>query len=134
MSKEAFVKHFKRHRFIYGVGVGTTIAGITFIIMRSTIAQGGIGNGNAQGGLTNTASLIFQNKQTIKVIAVLERQGRGHPGYPVMCLEDKTVYLSQKLAAKAYNFTEGLLVGHLAGKFPDVDGRHFVRVSLPVSV
>ena len=127
-------EHYERNKDIYRIGAIVGFAGITCVLMRGSIARGGMREGlNARGGLTNTASFIFRNKQTINVITVLERQGRGHPGYPVMCLEDKIVYLSQKLAAEAYDFTEGLLAGHLAGKFPDVDGRHFVRVSLPVS-
>lgn len=126
--------HVGRHKVAYSVGTIVVIAGITCVIMRSYVAQGATSISDAQGGLTNTASFNFSNKPTINVITVLERSGRGHPGYPVMCLEDNIVYLSQKLAAEAYDFTEGLLVGHLAGKFPDVDGRHFIRVSLPVAV
>lgn len=126
--------HVARHKTAYSVGAVVVIAGITYAIMRSTIAQGGMGVANAQGGFANTASFSFKNKQTINVINVLEREGRGHPGYPVMCIEDKLVYLSQKAASEAYNFAEGLLSGHLNGKFPDVDGRHFMRVSLPYGI
>ena len=128
---EGLKNHFERHKFAYGVGAGVAIAGITYVITRGTIAQCGMGEGpNAQCGLTNTASFIFRNKQSIKITAVLDREGRGHPGWPVQNLETKHIFVSQKQAAEAFNIPEGILSGHLRGKFPDANGMHFERVNL----
>lgn len=131
VSSEDIRGHFERHRFAYGVGAGVVIAGITYFIMRGTIAHGGMGEGlNAPGGLTNTASFIFRNKQTINVTTVLDREGRGHPGWPVRNLETKHISFSQREAAKLFDIPEGRLSGHLKGLYPDVDGLHFERVNL----
>jgi hypothetical protein len=119
--------HFERNKNTYII-IG--IAGITYLIMRRNIAQGVMGGADAQGGSANTASFIFRNKQTIKISNVLARDGRGHPGWPVQNIETKQVFFSQKDAASAFDIPEGLLSGHLKGKFPDVDGLHFERVNL----
>lgn len=119
--------HVKRNHIPYII-VG--VAGITYVITRSTAALGGAGEGNALGGLTNTASFIFRNKQVIKVTAVLDRDGRGHPGWPVRNEETKHIFFSQREAARAFDIPEGRLSGHIKGLYPDVDGLHFERVNL----
>jgi hypothetical protein len=81
-------------------------------------------------GFVNTASFNFLNRQTIKVTTVLDRIGRGHPGWPVQNLETKQVFLSQRQAAEAFGIGEGTLSSHLKGKFPDANGLHFQRVNL----
>lgn len=130
-SIEKIKTHVRDHKVFYtSLGSGVVFAGITYVIMRSIAAQGGASEDNAQGGLINTASLIFKSTQTVNVVTVLDREGRGHPGYPVRNLETKRVFLSQKDAAEAFKIPEGLLSGHINGKFPDVDGLHFERVNL----
>jgi hypothetical protein len=114
----------------YWTGSVVVVAGITYVITRSTAAHGGAGGGNALGGLTNTASFIFRNKQTIKVTAVLDREGRGHPGWPVRNEETKHIFFSQREAARAFDIPEGRLSGHIKGLYPDVDGLHFERINL----
>lgn len=131
-TKQKIKEHLERHKVLYSCATtGVMFAGITCLIMRSNIAQGGMSRANAQGGLSNTASLIFKNKQIINTITVLERDGRGHPGYPVRNLETKHIEPSQFAMANYFGIPEGLLSGHLNGKFPDVDGLHFERVSFP---
>lgn len=123
--------HIERHRKFYYVGSLAAVAGITYAITRSTIARGGMGEGlNAHGGLTNTASFIFRNKQTLNVTTVLDRESRGHPGWPVRNLETKKLFFSQREAANAFDIPEGRLSGHIKGLYPDVDGLHFERVNL----
>ena len=87
---------------------------------------------DARGASGNTASFVFKNNQTINVTGVLDREGRGHPGWPVRNLETKHVFLSQKAAAEAFDIPATVLSGHLNGKFDNVDGLHFERVSLGV--
>jgi hypothetical protein len=123
--------HYERHKFAYGLGAGVALAGITYLIMRGSIARGGIREGfNARGGLTNTASFNFSNKPMINITTVLDREGRGHPGWPVRNLEFNRIFFSQKEAADTFGIPEGVLSGHLTGKFTDADGLHFERVNL----
>jgi hypothetical protein len=84
----------------------------------------------AQRGMTNTASLIFRSPQTVNITAVLDREGRGHPGWPVRNLETKRIFFSQREAAMTFDIPEGILSGHITGKFPDANGLHFERVNL----
>lgn len=124
-------EHVRRNATIYiTVGGCLLSAGITYVVMRSNAARGVASEGNARGGLTNAASFNFRNKQTINVTTVLDREGRGHPGWPVRNIETKRIFFSQKEAAEVFGIPENVLSGHLNGKFPDVDGLHFERVSL----
>jgi hypothetical protein len=89
-----------------------------------------MGEDASRGEAINTASLIFRNQQTINITTVLDREGRGHPGWPCRNLETKRVFFSQKEAARAFDIPQKVLSGHLKGKFPDADGLHFERVNL----
>lgn len=130
-AKALVQEHVQEHKTAYiSVGVGLLSATFTYIIMRSNTARGGVLDDVARGGAINKASLIFRNSQNINVTTVLDREGRGHPGWPVRNLETKKVFLSQREAAQAFGIAEGLLSGHLKGKFPDVDGLHFERINL----
>jgi hypothetical protein len=123
--------HVKRHQVAYSFGVGFGIAGITCLIMRSSIARGVMCGGlNARGVLTNTASFNLSNRQILNITTVLDREGRGHPGWPVRNLETKRIFFSQREAAKTFDIPEDVLSGHLKGKFANVDGLHFERVNL----
>jgi hypothetical protein len=108
---------------------GVAFAVITYGIMRSTGLQRGPGVSKLQRGLTNTASLIFAN-QTVNITTVFDRDGRGHPGWPVQNLETKQIFPSQKSAADAIGAHESVMSGHIQGKLPDVHGLHFERVNL----
>jgi hypothetical protein len=125
--------HLRENKKVY-VASGITavvVAGITALIMRDNTALGGVRERfNAHGGLTNTASFNFRNSQVINVTTVLDREGRGHPGWPVRNLETKRIFFSQREAAMALDIPEGRLSGHLKGLYPDVDGLHFERVNL----
>lgn len=128
---ERIKTHIEKHKVAYACTATTVIvAGITAIIMRSNIAQRGMGGGNAQRGLNNTASFIYGKNHVVNVTTVLDREGRGHPGWPVRNIETKRNFLSQVEAAKYFDVSESVLSGHLNGKFPDVNGLHFERISL----
>jgi hypothetical protein len=126
--------HIKEHKEVYVAGAVflgiSVLAGITCTIMRSNIARGAMGEDIPRGGTINTASLIFRNQGTVNVTTVLDREGRGHPGWPCRNLETKRIFFSQREAALAFNIPESVLSGHLKGKFPEVDGLHFERVNL----
>jgi hypothetical protein len=128
---ERIKRHFKERKDLYiGIGIGIGIAGITCLIVRGTTLRGGVGVKGLRGGPVNTASLIFRNKQTTNITTVLDREGRGHPGWPVRNLETKRIFFSQKEAANAFGIPESLMSGHIGGKFSDIDGWHFERVNL----
>lgn len=124
--------HVKRHKVDYSFGAGIAVAGIACYIMRSTIALGGMDESDALGGSTNIAShsFLFHSPQTIHVTTVLDRDGRGHPGWPVRNLETRQIFFSQREAAKTFDIPEGRLSGHIKGLYPDVDGLHFERINL----
>lgn len=129
--KEEIKEHIKKHKAVYSFAAGSVVfAGITALIMRSNIARGEMGKDNARGELINTASFIFKNKQTINVTTVLDREGRGHPGWPCRNLETGHVEFSIIAMAKYFDIPANVLYGHLKGKFSEVDGLHFERVSL----
>ena len=87
----------------------------------------------AQRGTVNTAShFSFGNRQIVTITTVFDRGGRGHPGWPVRNLETGTIFSSQRAAASAFDIKEGILSGHLTGKFPDAAGLHFERINLGV--
>lgn len=130
-KREQIKQNIKDHLVLYSLGLTMVVAGSTVLIMRSSTTQRGVSVDNTQRALSNTASRIFLNKQTINVTTVLDREGRGHPGWPVKNLETGRHFFSQREAATAFNINEGVLSGHLNGKFPDVDGLHFERMSLP---
>ena len=122
--------HIQKHKVAYLVGSHIVIAGITYAIMRSTVLQRGAGVGILHSEVTNTASpFSFGNKQSINIITVLESQ-KGHPGWPVRCVETGQKWLSQGAAAKELGVSEGLMSGHVQGKIPDIFGLHIERMSL----
>lgn len=122
--------HVKRHQVIYSFGTGVTIAGITCLIMRSNIGRGSMGGATGRGSVANIASHFSFGNKTINITTVLDRGGRGHPGWPVQNLETKQIFFSQKQAADAFDISRQVLSAHLNGKFADVDGLHFERVNL----
>jgi hypothetical protein len=122
--------HFERHKVAYSLGAGVAVAGITCLIMRGTGVRGAPGVSGVRGAPTNIASFIFRSPQTVNITTVLDREGRGHPGWPVRNLETKRIFFSQKEAADAFGIRKGVMSGHINGKFPDIDGLHFERVNL----
>lgn len=130
-TKQKIKDHLERHKVLYSCATtGMVFAGITCLIMRSNAVRGAACINGIRGVPSNTASFNFKNKQTINVTTVLDREGRGHPGWPVRNLETKRIEFSQKDMADLFGISYTALSGHLNGKFPDVDGLHFERVSL----
>ena len=129
--------YFKRHKKAYLWGGGMSLAVITCLIMRGRIAsiQEVLGGSDeiTVRPLTflskevSTTTMIDQSKH---VVNVLEREGRGHPGYIVRCVETGLLYLSQKSAAEELNIPAWLMSDHLNGKLPDAHGWHLERVGI----
>jgi hypothetical protein len=123
--------NIRKHKTLYcSCASSVIVAGITVLIMRSNIARGEMSRDNARGELINAASFIFRNKQTLNITTVLDRESRGHPGWPVRNLETKRIFFSIIEAAHYFDVPVNVLYGHLKGKFQDVDGLHFERINL----
>lgn len=126
--------HLKENKKVYiaiGATFVVTVAGFTLHIMRSKPCPMWEGVSSMPNvGLVNTASLKFSNKSTINITTVLDREGRGHPGWPVRNLETKRIFFSQRDAADTFGIGEGTLSSHLNGKFSDANGLHFERVNI----
>ncbi len=125
--------HVGRHKTEYIVG-SIVIAGITYIIMRSHTGIQRVPESSIPRVLdgptkvTVTPFSLLSNRQTNNVINIIHKEGRGHPGYPVFDLDDKILYNTQGLAAKALNAWPSVVSGHLNGKLSDVNGHHLIRV------
>lgn len=119
-------QHFKDNKAVY-ISTAICVAGITVLIMRETRAtELQRGTASARVGFSFFSTVNNQNH----VVNVLEREGRGHPGYITKCLETLVEYKNQGLAAKHYGVSDAVMSGHLNGKLPDVNGFHFERVGL----
>lgn len=131
---EAVKEHVTFYKAYYISGAGGVLLGgfavFTYSIMRGHYADGRGLSGNSTE--FNVRPLSFLSKQNVntKIVNVVEREGRGHPGYIVRCKETGDIFQAQYLAAEAFNIPKSVLAGHLNGKFDDVDGLHFERIGV----
>ena len=125
--------HISRHKVAYSFGSGVAFAGITCIIMRGRGASLGVcragGTGLHSGSVFVRPLFLFSNHNKINVVAVVLRDGRGHPGYPVMCKETGDLFLSQTGAARWAGISDWYMSQHLRGNLPHVQGWTFERVA-----
>lgn len=125
--------HFERNKATY---LTLGIAGITLLIMKGrieTLAYGGVSDrsivGNAALDRINIRPFLFFSKQTINVVSVIEREGRGHPGYLVRCLETNQTFPTQGEAARHFASDATTMSRHIVGILPNVKGFHFERLA-----
>jgi hypothetical protein len=119
--------HFEKHKTIYYcVGTGFLTAGITAVVMRGRYA--GIQRVPDGSDMITIRPLSILSRQN--VVTVLERDGKGHPGYIIKCLETGQVFPSQASAAKTLGLYPSAISGHLNGKESHAGGFHFERVSI----
>lgn len=120
-------EHFRRNWERYALG-GTLVAGFTLLVMRGRHADmQSVSDGSAM--ITVRPFSIFSNKQITNVVTVIEREGRGHPGYLVRCLETGQTFISQAEAASVMNVSPSMLSSHINGSFDNVNGLHFHRLA-----
>lgn len=124
--------HIKRHKRAYLLGSHIAVAGITYAIMRSTIAQRGMGVGIAQRGILNTASFSFGKKSSLNNVSFILSNRQGPPSWIIHCLETGETFLSQRAAAFAKGVNESDLSQHLNGLHENVNGLHFERLGVAV--
>lgn len=152
---EKIKNHFVENKVAYiCVGLVVATAGITCLIMRpssqpikrgtSVFAQDGISvlGKSAKDTFGDTLAvqktplvthgIHFTNTGNINgdVVNVLQREGRGHPGYLVRCLENGLTYLSQREAAQALDVNPNHISEYLRGVRDHVQGLHFERIHM----
>lgn len=130
---EKIKTHVQKHKAVYTCGaVALATAGITTLVMRdryeALVTDGAYGLKTADTSVT-MRSLSFLSSQN-NIVSVITRNGRGHPGYLVHCLDSDEYFSSQREAALACDVSETLLSKHLNGKLPNVDGRIFNRINV----
>lgn len=124
-------EHIKRHKVAYSCGVTAVVtAGITCLIMKGRHAELLSGSDTAENSVFVRPFNLFSNRCNVNVVNVLEREGRGHPGYIVRCLETGTEFFSQKKAASNENVSDAIMSLHLRGKIDDINGYHFERLQV----
>lgn len=121
--------HVIRHKTFYiSCTVGIVSAGFTYSIMRGRHAgMQSVPDTAEQSVFVRTLNFFSRNQNNIgdTIVTVIERDGRGHPGYLVRCIETGEVYSSQKQVAKAYGRPDSVLSLHMRGKRQDFAGHHF---------
>ena len=122
--------HISRHKVAYSFGSGVAFAGITCIIMRGRCADFLRSSDRTATTVFTRPLFLFSNhNRMVNVVAVVTREGRGHPGFPVICKETGDVFMTQGGAAAWVGTSPQNISSHLKGKFPDVYGYTFERLS-----
>lgn len=111
--------HFERNKTRYVSGAAITVIVLSMLKGRT---------GSAEFAQINIRPISFFSKQTVKVVSVIERAGRGHPGYITECIETGEKWRSQGMAAKAIGLPDVLMSKHIAREIPDLHGLHYRRV------
>lgn len=121
--------HVGRHKVAYSFGTGAAIAGITCIIMRGRTIGVAFSIPNGSETITNRPlNFLFFSKQTQKIVNVIEREGRGHPGYITECVETGERWVTQSIAAKDVGTIPIYMSKHVRGLIPDIYGKHYRRI------
>jgi len=118
-------QHFVEHEEKYVFGVSCFFVGFTVAIMRGRYASF---HRKLDGPIVTVRPLNFLGKQVNNILTVIQREGRGHPGYLVRCLETNDYYFSQNEVANAMSVWPSLISDHLNGKVESIHGFHFERI------
>ena len=113
--------HIERNKNRYYAGSIVVVAGITCYIMRGRTVVG------SAASEVNIRPLAFFSKQN--VVTVIEREGRGHPGYLVKCLETGDIFRTQGDAARTLGVDKSTMSRHIQGIYPNVNDLHFERIT-----
>jgi hypothetical protein len=152
---EKIINHVKEHKVEYILG-GITLGSAIFTGIKMRDRHAVVGNAASDGpdvatmrspsgkahinGHTDSGkahinghtifSFMGKNSNNKSIVNVIEREGRGHPGYIVRCLENEIGYLSQKLACDDLDINYKHMSDHLNGRRPDINGLHFERIKV----
>ena len=112
--------HFKKYKVSYCcLATGIVATAFTTFLIRGR-------NSNSDVVVRPFALL---SRQTISVVNVVEREGRGHPGYITRCLETMEDFITQGDAARSAGVHENVMSMHIRGLLPDVKGLHYARIA-----
>jgi len=143
MMNEKIKNHFIKHKEAYIVGVSgvivSALATYTCCKMRGRHAD--VPRVSDEGLITERSvvnepiirslNLLSKNSGNhTNVVAVVEKEGRGHPGYLVKCLETGEILSSQQQMANKFGIPESVLSDHLRGRFDNANGLHFERLNV----
>jgi hypothetical protein len=126
--------HFRKYKTWYCcAGAGLLGAGITLVIMKGRSAWVGNAASDEDLILNKLFARSFNffshhNNVTSNIVTVVERDGRGHPGYIVRCLETNEIFPSQHAASASLGIPATVISDHLRGKFEDANGLHLERI------
>jgi hypothetical protein len=126
-------EHLQKYKTVYLCGAtGVAVAGITTLIMRGRYE--GLGNAGPYGPktadtLVTMRPLSFLSKQG-NVVKVINKYGRGRPGYLIHSLNTNEYFSSQREAASVFGISESILSKHLAGKIENAEGYMFERICM----
>jgi len=124
---EKIKAHLEKHKTLYAcVATAAGVATFTAVIMRGRYVENPMGS-NGHDGATVRLLSFLSNRPS--VVTVIQREGRGHPGYIVRCIETGDVFLSQTQAAAAMLIPEKVISHQITGKTLDANGYHFERVA-----
>lgn len=143
--KNGVKNHFKNHKSEYIIG---SIAVVSTAAVGYAGYRSGYQLGHTRGLILGTppalqasddavlvapSNLIVAGRDiiepTINIVTVVHRDGRGHPGYIVQCLETGEIFLSQGDAANAAGVSPTTMGKHLNGHTDHIYGQHFVRLT-----
>lgn len=131
-DKKTIKDRIQDHLLLYSVGGVLIVAGITMVIVRGRYEA--LATGGAYGSKTIDTSITMRPlsflASQINLVNVVARDGRGHPGYLVHCLNTDTYFTSQREAAERFNISPTILSKHLSGKLDNVKGMFFERVKV----
>jgi hypothetical protein len=125
--------HFIDHKELYiGLGVGMTVAGITYTMMRdrhATLLSGVDGLKTAEASVT-VRPFSFFSSQKNEIVTTIHTGDRGNPGFLTRNIDYDLLFPTQGSAARAFGISPSILSSHLNGKIDSVDGLHFERICM----
>ena len=137
MNPETIKKHFTEHKEVYiGIGIGLTLAGITWVIVRGhkpgLAMQTGPGTSYADPVLSSTgdASPLIFAPGAESVTTNIYTGKKGHPGFITRCIETGDIFSSQQKAADYFQIDTKILSQHLRGLLENAQGYHFEHVGV----
>lgn len=120
----AVKKHFNDHKVFYAIVGSSTV---TWLVAKNT-QQASLKDPTISV-LNKPISILSRGQKTItKIVQVVEREGRGHPGYRIYSPEHDHIFPTQFEYAKAIGEAPDKVSRYLAGKIPDINGMHPQRI------
>lgn len=127
--------HFEKYKTAYITGgAGVVFASFTWLYMRGGRHAGVQSASDGPARVTMRPLSFLSSQSNIvdaseNIVNVIEREGRGHPGYLTECIETGKKFLSQGDAAIFEGVSDVTMSNHMTGKLSDINGRHYRRLA-----